>query len=170
MQSINLRKATISDAPAISRVTLRAFEAYANEVGHREDIGALNENLQDIENDIENKIVYVCDIDGKVTGALRLEMMGEGICYLSRFAVDARWQNLGIGRLMLEKVREVCTKMGTKAVVLYTAGKVNSAVNFYLGNGFSVHSVDKRSGYVRLLMVCELVHMDELFDYESLLP
>ena len=77
-------------------------------------------------------------------------------------------QNLGLGGLLLEKVRLACINLGVRAIALYTASRMRSSVAFYLKNGYYIHSIDKSSDYIRALMINELTEMDELFDYESI--
>ncbi len=167
MEKILLRRATVNDARAIFEVTKSAFEIYSKSVGR--NVAALNEKLCDVENDIVTKNVFVCDIDTEVTGAVRFEELGAGICYLSRFATNPKMQNLGIGSLLIEKAKHECLQTGTKAIVLYTASKMISTLSFYLRNGYYIHSTDERADYIRLLLVNEFEECDEAFDYEGLL-
>ena len=95
-------------------------------------------------------------------------MIGDNIAYLSRFAMSPEVQNLGLGGLLMEKVRLECLNLGVKAIVLHTASRMRSSVAFYLKNGYYIHSIDKSTEYLRALMVNELIEMDELYDYESL--
>ena len=166
MDQILLVKATEADAPEVLDVTKRAFDLYAREIRKRESVKALYETLDDVLSDIRGKNVYVARIDGEV-GSVRFEILTEGIAYLSRFSIDPEAQNLGIGGLLLEKVRIECLSMGVRAIALHTASKMRSTVAFYLKNGYYIHSISRDSDYIRALMVNEIVEMDEMFDYES---
>ncbi|MEA5004680.1 MAG: GNAT family N-acetyltransferase, partial [Christensenella sp.] len=167
MDQILLVKATEADAPEVLEITKRAFDLYAKEVRKRESVAALYEKLEDVLNDIRNKNVYVARIDGEMVGSVRFELLTEGVAYLSRFSIDPEAQNLGIGGLLLEKVRIECLSMGVRAITLHTASKMRSTVAFYLKNGYYIHSISKDSDYIRALMVNEISEMDEMFDYES---
>ena len=72
MEKIILRKAKKEDAPRVLQITKEAFTLYANEVRKRESIKALFETLEDVQRDIEEKYVYVCELDGEIIGSVRL--------------------------------------------------------------------------------------------------
>ena len=167
MDQILLIKATEKDAPEVLEITKRAFDLYAKEIRKRESVKALYETLGDVIADIKNKNVYIARIDGEMVGSVRFEILTDGIAYLSRFSIDPEAQNLGIGGLLLEKVRIECLSLGVRAITLHTASKMRSTVAFYLKNGYYIHSISRDSDYIRALMVNEIVEMDEMFDYES---
>ncbi|MEG0257069.1 MAG: GNAT family N-acetyltransferase [Christensenella sp.] len=167
MEQILLIKATEKDAPEILAITKLAFDLYAKEIRKRESVAALYETLDDVKNDIRNKNVYIARIDGEMAGSVRFEILTDGIAYLSRFSIDPEAQNLGIGGLLLEKVRIESLPLGVRAIALHTASKMRSTVSFYLKNGYYIHSISKDSDYIRALMVNEICEMDEMFDYET---
>jgi predicted N-acetyltransferase YhbS len=169
METIVLKKAVDSDAKDIMAVTKKAFTQYAEAI-HKEEgqIAALKETEADIIRDIHNKHVYICRLDGETVGSVRFEVLQNGIAYLSRFAVDPEVQSLGIGGLIMEKVRLECLELGVSAITLYTASRMRSTVSFYLKSGYYIHSITRNKDYIRAFMVNELKPMDELFDYESI--
>lgn len=167
MDQITLTRATDADAQDVLKITKRAFDLYAREIRKRESVAALYETLSDVLSDIHNKNVFVAKIDGETVGSVRFELLSDGIAYLSRFSIDPEAQNLGIGGLLLEKVRIECLSMGVRAITLHTASKMRSTVAFYLKNGYYIHSISKDSDYIRALMVNEICEMDEMFDYET---
>ena len=168
MESIVFKKATKQDVPAIKAITRKAFERYAQEIRKAEQVEALHETDNEILFDVQHKHVYLCEVDGETAGAVRFEILGEGIAYLSRLAVDPDIQSLGIGGLLLEKVRQECAALGVRAITLHTASRMRSSVAFYLKNGYYIHSITRDKEYIRAFMVNELTEMDELFDYESI--
>ncbi len=168
MESIVFKKAGENDVGDVKRVTRKAFVHYAREIRREENVAALHETDEAICRDINEKHVYLCEVDGEVAGAVRFEVLGQGIAYLSRLAVDPDFQSLGIGGLLLEKVRRECLELGVRAITLHTASRMRSAVSFYLKNGYYIHSITRDKEYIRAFMVNELTEMDELFDYESI--
>lgn len=168
METITLKRATQADAADVLHVTGLAFDLYAREVRKRESIAALYETLEDVQRDIAEKHVYIARIDGETVGSVRFAVFEEGIAYLSRFSMLPEVQNLGIGGLLLEKVKQECLSQGVRAITLHTASKMRSTVAFYLKNGYYINSISRDSDYIRAFMVNELVEMDELFDYESI--
>lgn len=167
MEQILLVPATEEDAEEILRLTKLAFERYAREVRKRENVAALKETLDDVLRDIRTKHVYVVRLDGRIVGSVRFQVVRDGIAYLSRFAMDPEVQNLGLGGLLLEKVRLECYALGVRAITLHTASRMRSTVAFYLKNGYYIHSISRDSDYIRAFMVNDLVEMDEMYDYES---
>lgn len=168
MESIILRKANEQDAAEILNITKKAFELYANEMHKKDKVAALKETLDDVVADIQQKHVYICLVDGKMEGAVRFKILEQSIAYLSRFAIDPEIQSLGLGGLLMEKVRLECEKLNVSAIALHTASKMRSSVSFYLKNGYYIHSISRDKAYIRAFMVNELKEMDELFDYESI--
>jgi len=167
MDSIEFKKAQPKDAQQIQKVTQKAFKAYASEIRKEGHVDALSETLSDIKSDVADKHVYVCLLDGDMVGAVRFEVLRDGIAYLSRLAIDPDIQSLGIGGLLLEKAHQECAKLGVRAITLHTASKKRSSVAFYLKNGYYIHSITRDKEYIRAFMVNELQPMDELYDYES---
>lgn len=168
MESILFKKAVASEAEEVQSVTKKAFTAYASEIRKEGHVDALNETIEDIISDIEHKHVYICLLDEETAGAVRFEVLDDGIAYLSRLAIDPDIQSLGIGGLLLEKAHQECRKLGVRAVTLHTASKKRSSVAFYLKNGYYIHSITRDKEYIRAFMVNELEPMDELYDYESI--
>ena len=167
MESILFKKAGEADVAVIKSVTRKAFENYAKEIRKEDSVAALHETDAQILSDIRSKHVYICEVDGAVAGAVRFEVLQDGIAYLSRLAVDPEYQSLGIGGLLLEKVRRECVSLGVHAITLHTASRMRSTVAFYLKNGYYIHSITRDKEYIRAFMVNELTEMDELYDYES---
>jgi predicted N-acetyltransferase YhbS len=168
METIQFKKAVDSDAVDILAVTKKSFTLYAEAIHKEGKIDALKETEADIVRDIHKKSVYICKVDGETVGSVRFEVLSEGVAYLSRLAVDPEIQSLGVGGLLLEKVRQECAALGVKAITLYTASKMRSTVSFYLKNGYYIHSITRNKEYIRAFMVNEIEPMDELFDYESI--
>lgn len=168
MESIVFLKAGPEDVAAVKAVTRKAFIRYAKELHKEEHVAALHETDEAILSDVLNKHVYICRVDGEAAGAVRFEVLSQGVAYLSRLAVDPEIQSLGIGGLLLEKVRQECLAMGVRAITLHTASRMRSSVAFYLKNGYYIHSITRDKEYIRAFMVCELTEMDELFDYEAI--
>jgi GNAT superfamily N-acetyltransferase len=166
MESIVFSKACPEDLTDVKSVTRKAFTQYAKELRREENVAALHETDEAILSDILRKHVYLCRVDGEAVGAVRFEVLSENIAYLSRLAVDPEIQSLGIGGLLLEKVRRECADLGVRAIALHTASRMRSSVAFYLKNGYYIHSITRDKEYIRAFMVCELTEMDELFDYE----
>lgn len=149
-----VRSAKISDAEAIRKITKEAFKKYCEMAG-LETIAALDETIDDIRRDIEEKIVLVAYIGDEVVGSVRVTVNDDKTAYLGRFGVSTKYQNLGIGKALINMVDMKMRRMGVEKIMLHTASKVFSLVRFYYGRGFYIDSTTKDRGYVRALLVKE---------------
>lgn len=148
-----VRRASEHDAEAIRQITAEAFEKYC-ELAGLDTIAALSETIEDIHRDIEEKIVLVAYIDNEVVGSVRVGINEENMeAYLSRFGVSTKYQNLGIGKALMNMVDITMRHNKVKRICLHTASKVFSLVRFYYGRGFYIDSTSKDRGYVRALLV-----------------
>ncbi len=146
-----VRRANLSDVDSIAEITADAFQKYIKLAGI-EDTPALHETKEQIIKDIETKMVYVAYIRNQVVGSVRIEILDENTAYLSRFGVSMKYQNLGIGKSMMNALDMDLAEMNIKEILLHTASKATSLVRFYYNRGFYVDEVSKDKGYIRLLM------------------
>jgi len=63
-----------------------------------------------------------------------------------------KYQNLGIGKSMMNALDMDLAEMNIKEILLHTASKATSLVRFYYNRGFYVDDVSRDKGYIRLLM------------------
>ncbi len=147
----SVRKATLADTDSILQITKQAFLKYI-EMAKIPDTAALHETREQVEYDIEHKMVYVAYIDDEVVGSVRAEQINAETAYLSRFGVSDAYQNLGIGKSIMGVFDKEMRKHGIKRVVLHTAAKAFPLMRFYYGRGFYVHSTTHCKGYIRALL------------------
>ena len=146
-----IRNASVEDAEQIKAITLEAFVKYRELADTDYPLAALNETDEDILNDIKNNLVIVAYINGKVVGSVRVAVDGE-TAYLSRFGVSPEYQNLGVGKALMNLVDINMKVMGVKQIQLHTGAKIKSLITFYYGRGFYVDSTNKDRGYIRALL------------------
>lgn len=148
-----VRLASMEDIPDIMSITREAFIKY-RELAGVENTPALDETYEDIEKDINKKIVLIAFSNGDPVGSVRLEIDKENkTAYLSRFGVKITSQNNGIGKSIMNIVDRIMKEEGVKKISLHTASKITSLVRFYYGRGFYIDSTDKSKGYIRALLV-----------------
>ncbi len=99
-----IRNASADDAEMIQKITHEAFSSYVKLANIDGSIAALDESLDDIKKDIGEKIVLVAYINGEVVGSVRVAKTGDDTAYLSRFGVSPKFQNLGIGKALMNLV------------------------------------------------------------------
>ena len=146
-----IRNATMDDIDQIIEITTKAFNNYKELSGTKCSLPALDETREKVAKDIENKLVLVAYINGHVVGSVRVEVNGD-IAYLSRFGVSPDFQNLGIGKALMNLVDINMKVLGVKQLQLHTAAKIKSLVVFYYGRGFYIDSTTKERDYIRALL------------------
>ncbi len=150
-----VRRATMDDVDSIVKITQDAFNKYIKLAGIT-DTAALHETREQVIHDIETKIVYVAYIKEHVVGSVRIELLDEETAYLSAFGVNTDFQNLGIGKALMNSLDMEMKEMNIKKIILHTASKATSLVRFYYNRGFYIDSTTKDKGYIRALLVKEL--------------
>ena len=151
-----IRNASEKDIDQILEITESAFVKYKELAGTEYDLPALKETREIIADDIKNKLVLVAYINGKVVGSVRVAVNGE-TAYLSRFGVNPEFQNLGIGKALMNLVDINMKVLGVKQLQLHTASKIKSLVCFYNGRGFYIDSTTKERDYIRALLCKDYV-------------
>lgn len=150
-----IRPADYTDIPAIARITREAFTEYAKMSPHA-DPEALRESEEDIKRDIDSKIVLIAVRDDEPVGSVRIAVDEKNkTAYLSRFAVNVRSQNSGIGKSIMRLVDEIMQKYGVRSISLHTDSRLAPLIRFYYGRGFYIESTDASRGYVRAHLVKE---------------
>ena len=151
-----IRNASLEDVPQIKQITLEAFAKYKELAATDYPLAALSETDEDILNDIENNLVLVAYINGRVVGSVRVSVDGD-TAYLSRFGVSPDFQNLGIGKALMNLVDINMKVQGVKQIQLHTGAKIKSLIIFYYGRGFYIESTNKDRGYIRALLCKDYV-------------
>ena len=151
-----IRNASLEDVPQIKQITLEAFAKYKELAATDYPLAALSETNEDIINDIENNLVLVAYINGRVVGSVRVSVDGD-TAYLSRFGVSPDFQNLGIGKALMNLVDINMKVQGVKQIQLHTGAKIKSLIIFYYGRGFYIESTNKDRGYIRALLCKDYV-------------
>lgn len=146
-----IRNASLDDVDEIIKITGEAFNKYRELAKTHFPLPALEETREQVIEDIKNKLVLVAYINGKVVGSVRVAVNGE-TAYLSRFGVNPDYQNLGIGKALMNLVDINMKVMGVKQIQLHTAAKIKSLIVFYYGRGFYVDSTTKDRDYIRALL------------------
>ncbi|NMA65099.1 MAG: GNAT family N-acetyltransferase [Clostridiaceae bacterium] len=152
--SFIIREANVSDAEAIYAILQTSFKEYQEATGIT-DLEALKETVEDVREQIKLKTVYIAAIDDKVVGTLRLSIRNDE-AYLSRFAVDPKNRNSGIGELLMTVADKFLKDQGVKKITLHTSSKHISLMRFYYGRGFYVESIETDRGYPRAKLTKEL--------------
>ncbi|NMM62502.1 GNAT family N-acetyltransferase [Clostridium sp. P21] len=150
-----VRRATFEDIPQIKDISKEAFRLYAERAEITELVASLNETYEDLEKEIKTKVMFVGILDGVLVGSVRVEVKPDNTAYLSRFAVREDFQNMGIGKILMNAVDNEMRQVGVTNLYLHTASRMLSLVRFYYGRGFYIESTNKDRGYIRALLCKE---------------
>jgi len=151
---IFIRPAAVEDAAAIRDIMKSSFDKYMQEAGLPHPPGALTESLEDIKSDILSHMVLIAFFNGEPAGSLRLEIYrDEKTAYLKRFGVKPGFNNLGIGKALMNMADCIMEANKIKRLYLHTASNYAELVKFYYDRGFFIESVTTDQGYYRALMV-----------------
>lgn len=150
---LTIRRATVKDAPYIFSIIQKAFKEYSKITGQT-NLEALAETVEDIEEAIKTRTVFIAVMDDNIVGTVRISIEGDQ-AYISRFAVDFDNQNNGIGKALMNEADTYLKKMHVKKVTLHTSSKHDVLMRFYYGIGFYAEAIETDRGYLRARMVKE---------------
>ncbi|MDR0931036.1 MAG: GNAT family N-acetyltransferase [Clostridiales bacterium] len=158
MEEINIRRANQTDVESIFSIIQHAFLRYSLDAEvTEENVDALNESVEVISRDIDEKQVFVSEFQGEPIGTLRVEIQNKGKwAYLSRFGVNPDYASLGVGNKMLTELASYLLQEGITQIRLHTASKASNTIRFYYSNNFYVAGVDNKKGYLRVMMIRDL--------------
>lgn len=113
---------------------------------------AMLDDVPVIERDIETIDVFIAHMDGVPVGTVRVAADGRGPARLTKLGVVSGFQNIGIGKTLMNLVDKVIREKGADSLELHTASRNTGLMRFYYGCGFYVDSTSKERGYIRALM------------------
>jgi len=93
---------------------------------------------------VKDKEAFIAVVDNKVIGYITFskKFWSSDTLFLHEFAVDRKYRSRGIGKHLLDKVKDVAKKNRIRRIFLDTAKINRRGIKFYLRNGF------KKAGYV----------------------
>lgn len=153
--SFIIRKATVEDAEAVKGILQESFKKYMQDSGLTGTMEALEESIETIQKEIQEKEVFIALIDNIPVGTIRVQILPDGNAYISRFGVRLEYHNIGIGKSLMNLADKLLLSKGVKKVSLHTASKYRDLVRFYYGRGFYIESTSTDRGYIRALLVKE---------------
>lgn len=100
--------------------------------------------------------IFFIRLNGEVVGTVALIKVDERTFELSKMAVTASAQGRGLGKRLLEHAIAFAGREGARTLVLYTSGKLHTALHLYHRHGFVEVPLD-HSGYRRAEVKMERV-------------
>ena len=102
LDTILYQRAEKSDAPEILALQKAAYQSEAEIYGD-DSLPALQQTLEELEQDFERMILLKAVVNGKIIGAVRGHAVAD-TAYLSRVVVHPYFRRRGIGRRLLDKI------------------------------------------------------------------
>lgn len=92
----------------------------------------------------KEKEVFVAVVGNKVVGYITFDnkLWSRDTIFVDELAVDRGYRNKGIGKQLLDRVKDKAKKERVRRIFLDTEKTNRKAIKFYLKNGF------KKSGYI----------------------
>lgn len=131
---MNICKATIENLPEILKLQQLCYTENAERYNDY-SIAPLSQTIQELQEEFKtNTILQVID-DNEVVGSIRA-FEKNGTCFIGRVIVHPRYQNKGIGALLMNAIeKEFCT---VNRFELFTGNRDNKNLYFYNKLGFRV--------------------------------
>lgn len=136
---MNVRKAEIGDASAISKIC-------TDDLGYKCTAELVSDRLKNI--DGKRETVYVAEIDGTVVGYIHAEIYNtlyyESMINILGIAVSSDYRRQGLGRALLSRAEEWGKENGVNIVRLNSGGSRKEAHDFYRAMGYNDEKMQVR--------------------------
>ena len=147
---LQIRRATIQDAPEIFTCCVNAFKQYILEMDK-----APAPMLTDYSVEIKQHDLFVAHEDDAVTGFVLIlpdEKIDADYMWLDVLAVDPAHQGKGIGRQLIDYAEYFMREQGKRECRLYTNVKFTNTKEIYLHCGYEIYERAQVKGYDRYYM------------------
>ena len=150
MNTIEIRKATVSDLETIQKISIQTFIETFAAVNSPENIAnyikdSLNTDQLTDELNNANSQFYIAYSDIEVVGYLKInfgdaqtETINENTLEVQRIYVLQNFHGKNIGQLLLEKVKKIAQTTDVEYIWLGVWEENHRALRFYTKNGFVV--------------------------------
>jgi ribosomal protein S18 acetylase RimI-like enzyme len=150
MNTIEIRKATVSDLETIQKISIQTFIETFAAVNTPENIAnyikdSLNTDQLTDELNNANSQFYIAYSDTEVVGYLKInfgdaqtETINENALEVQRIYVLQTFHGKNIGQLLLDKVKKIAQTMDVDSIWLGVWEENHRALQFYTKNGFVV--------------------------------
>ena len=150
MNTIEIRKATVSDLETIQNISIHTFKETFAAVNTPENIANYvkeNFNSEQLKNELNNanSQFYIAYSDSEAVGYLKInfgdaqtESINENALEVQRIYVLQKFHGKNIGQLLLDEVKKIAKSSGVDSVWLGVWEENHRALRFYTKNGFIV--------------------------------
>ena len=150
MNTIEIRKATVSDLETIQNISSQTFKETFAAVNTPENIAnyvreSFNSEQLETELNNANSQFYIAYSDSEAVGYLKInfgdaqtESINENALEVQRIYVLQNFHGKNIGQLLLDEVKKIAKSSGVNSVWLGVWEENHRALRFYAKNGFVV--------------------------------
>jgi ribosomal protein S18 acetylase RimI-like enzyme len=132
--TLEIRLATMEDAPSISEVLLQSFIEYKSEYTP-EGFAATTPTAAQIENRLTEGPVWVALLEGTLVATVSAVLQGESV-YVRGMAVLPSARGHRIGKLLMDSVQDFASARGYERLFLSTTPFLSRAIALYERLGF----------------------------------
>jgi ribosomal protein S18 acetylase RimI-like enzyme len=148
MNTIEIRKATLSDLEAIQKISTQTFIETFADVNTPENIAnyitdSFNSEQLTTELNNANSQFYLATADNEILGYLKVnfgdaqtEMINKNALEVHRIYVSQAFHGKNVGQLLIDKVKEIAQQTGVDNIWLGVWEENHRALRFYTKNGF----------------------------------
>jgi ribosomal protein S18 acetylase RimI-like enzyme len=148
MNTIEIRKATLSDLEAIQKISTQTFIETFADVNTPENIAnyitdSFNSEQLTAELNNANSQFYLATADNEILGYLKVnfgdaqtEMINKNALEVHRIYVSQAFHGKNVGQLLIDKVKEIAQQTGVDHIWLGVWEENHRALRFYTKNGF----------------------------------
>ncbi|MBN2334606.1 GNAT family N-acetyltransferase [Candidatus Bathyarchaeota archaeon] len=141
-----IREAVIDDLARVEEIVEKSYSKYVERIG--KPPAPMKDDYRKL---IEEKRVYVLDVEGVVQGVLVL-IPQKTHMLLDNVAVHPSIQSRGYGGKLMQFAEDHATVMGYSEIRLYTHEKMTETQEMYRHLGWSEYKRQNDDGYRRIYM------------------
>lgn len=149
-----VRKAEQGDYDAVIKIMVQVQQMH---VEWRPDLYKQNETMiprEIFDQIIEQGTFYVAEMNGEVAGMMELlfrhvespSHVTRNVIFIDSIAVDEAYRSMGVGHLLLDKVKEIKQERGFDSIELQVSARNRAAIEMYRRYGFTEQSVNMELG------------------------
>jgi len=141
---MNIRPASVSDLPAMTKIVADAYHKYIERIGK-----APGPMLDDYLSHVRRGTVWVADHDEEVSGLIVL-LPADDHLLLDNVAVSPARHGCGIGRVLMAFAEKEAIRRGYTELRLYTHEKMTENLAMYPALGWKEVGRGEQAGYQRV--------------------
>jgi N-acetylglutamate synthase-like GNAT family acetyltransferase len=148
--SVTIERADTRDAEEILALQKLAFQSEAK-LYNDYTLPPLTQTLEEMQADIENKIVLKASVDGRIVGSVRAHMKSQRICYVGRLVVHPDCQTQGLGTRLMNEIEVIFSR--AERFKLFTGHRSENTLHLYHKLGYQEFKRERVSDDLTLVFL-----------------